>query len=296
MTNDEFETKFKAKVLEERKITNEILQMINEAEERRIHLLRGFPSLFAWLVHGMGYSESSAYRRIEAARLIRTVPRVAEKLQSGELNLTTVTKTRSAIRAHQRKTGQKLSTQEQTEVLRQVENKSSRAAEQTLFQLFPDTASSIKQEREVTLSESQTRLSLNLDQDAMRDLEWAKAFFSHALPDAEAGKIFARLLKDLRQREEKKSTSAPLKPRVTSPRRLSIQRAERKCEYRDPKTGRICGTTFQVESDHIVPKALGGSDALKNRRCLCRAHNALAAEQKLGRRWANSWRCLILSQ
>jgi hypothetical protein len=290
MTNDEFEITFKTKILEERKITNEILQLINEAEERRIHLLRGFPSLFAWLVHGMGYSESSAYRRIEAARLIRAVPAVAEKLQSGELNLTTVTKTRSAIRAHQKKTGKKLSAQEQAEVLRQVENKSSRATEQTLFELFPETASSVKQEREAALSELLTRLSFNLDQDAMKDLEWAKAFFSHAISDAEAGKIFARLLKDLREREEKKSTSAQLKPRVTNAHRVSLQRAERKCVYRDPKTGRVCGATFQVQSDHIVPKALGGREDLQNRQCLCRAHNALAAEQKLGRPWANSWR------
>ena len=98
MNDIEFESNFKFKISQERKITNEILQMINQAEDRRIHLKRGFSSLFTWLV-GFGYSESAAYRRIEAARQIRAVPSIAEKLQTGELNLTTVTKARSAMKA-----------------------------------------------------------------------------------------------------------------------------------------------------------------------------------------------------
>ena len=60
--------------------------------------------------------------------------------------------------------------------------------------------------------------------------------------------------------------------------------------FLDPTSGQSCGSTYQVEVDHIVSRALGGSDDVNNLRCLCRAHNQLMAEVKLGSRVAHSWR------
>jgi hypothetical protein len=65
----------------------------------------------------------------------------------------------------------------------------------------------------------------------------------------------------------------------------SVSGMERKrCEYQDPISGRICGSSFFLERDHIVPKAFGGTNRTENLRTFCRTHNQLAAVQALGSR------------
>lgn len=283
MTNEEIESKLRLNIGEERRITTGILALINLAEDRKLHLLRGFSSLFDWLVRGFGYSESAAYRRIEAARLIRVVPEASDKIQSGELNLTTLAKAKSAIRAQEKTSGKKMSKKEQAEVVHNIENKSSSETDQALFQMFPETAS-MQKERKKVVSETETRYSFNLDIAAVADLEWVKAYLSHSIPDGETAKVFARLLREFRERHEKKDTSAAKKQSVSKAgaKRVNLHRAERQCEYVDERTGQICGATYMVETDHIRPKAMGGPDHISNYRCLCRAHNQLEAERKLG--------------
>jgi 5-methylcytosine-specific restriction endonuclease McrA len=60
------------------------------------------------------------------------------------------------------------------------------------------------------------------------------------------------------------------------------ERDHGRCTWVGPG-GRRCGATRNLEIDHIVPVAHGGSNAQSNLRLLCRAHNLLAAEQVYGR-------------
>ena len=46
---------------------------------------------------------------------------------------------------------------------------------------------------------------------------------------------------------------------------------------------RRCGSTYQLEYDHVVPRALGGASTVDNLRLLCRNHNQRAAERVLGK-------------
>ena len=68
-----------------------------------------------------------------------------------------------------------------------------------------------------------------------------------------------------------------------------MQKAKASCEFVDHTTGRVCGSTYQVEIDHIKPKAMGGTDEASNLRCLCRRHNLHMSEKNLGEK-ANLWR------
>ncbi|MBX3022747.1 MAG: HNH endonuclease, partial [Bdellovibrionales bacterium] len=81
-----------------------------------------------------------------------------------------------------------------------------------------------------------------------------------------------------------------MKRNHSAERRTVFQRAGGRCEYVDPRTGRVCGSTFQVQKDHIHPRALGGIDHPSNYRCLCGKHNRLMAEAALGEEWASAWR------
>jgi len=46
--------------------------------------------------------------------------------------------------------------------------------------------------------------------------------------------------------------------------------------------GGVCGSTWQVELDHVIPFTLGGPTSPANLRCACRPHNQAAAEDVLG--------------
>ncbi len=67
-------------ITSERKITAQILQALEEIERRRLYLERGYPSLFTFCTEHLGYSASSAQRRISSMRLIKKLP-VAEKTE-----------------------------------------------------------------------------------------------------------------------------------------------------------------------------------------------------------------------
>src|SRR5262245_38920543 len=101
MTNRELGEKLGALIRQERKITNEILSYINLALERRAYLEHSYQSMIEWLTKGFGYSGSAAYRRLEAAKLLRAVPEIAEKLESGSVNLSTVAKAQTVIKAQE---------------------------------------------------------------------------------------------------------------------------------------------------------------------------------------------------
>jgi len=59
-----------------------------------------------------------------------------------------------------------------------------------------------------------------------------------------------------------------------------IRRARGQCEYGHQDTR--CASRYQLEVDHIIPRAKGGSNDLTNLRCLCRRHNQMMAERELG--------------
>jgi hypothetical protein len=333
MTNQELELKLKSLTWEERRITNEILHLINLADERRLYLERGYPSLFEWL-RSYGYSEGAANRRIQAARVLRAVPLVSEKLANSEVNLTTLAKAQSVMRAQEKATGQSLNAQDKAAAIAEIEGKSTEQAERALLGLFPEAASQIRQERTTIVDENTTRLAMNLSNETLADLQKIKDLLSHSMPEAGFADVIANLAKSYLAREEREhdgrrknenhkrrekhtNDNAPLsrsggghdepsgrgqshsgqrndhggegKPRLTPRLRKQILRRDKACTYRDPQTGRICGSTYQLQVDHIYPRALGGADRESNLRALCRKHNLHMAEKKLGN-WVQRYR------
>jgi 5-methylcytosine-specific restriction endonuclease McrA len=54
--------------------------------------------------------------------------------------------------------------------------------------------------------------------------------------------------------------------------------------------GKRCESKHALEFDHIVPVAKGGATSADNLRLLCRAHNQLEADRKLGKQFMDSKR------
>ena len=275
MTDEQIEKQIAALIKHERHTTTQILNLISIAETRDIPLKRGYPSTYEWMIRGLGYSRSAAQRRIQSARLMRAVPAAEALLKTGAVNLTTLAKAQATIRAAEKISRQRFDGTRKAKVIEAITNQSSDEAEVTLLALFPETASTVHQERTKQITANQTRLTFNFGKDEMEDLAWAVDFLSHSVPDASHARVLGKVLAHYRAKHEGKSSS---------------KSQRRTCEYRDEVTGRICGETFQIEDDHEVPRALGGGDEPGNLRCLCRRHNALVAKDWLGPQWANAWR------
>ena len=363
MTPKELNERLSVLVKQERQATNEILRLINLAQNNKAFLDLGFSSLFDWLVKGFGYSASAAQRRIEAARLFKILPEVSKKLEQGEVNLSTLSKASSIIQAQQKVSKQKLSPLKIKEVVEKIEGKSTFEAERALIQLFPEAAKTMQPERRQVVTADITRVNINLDPSALKDLDRVKEVLSHQLPSATDSEVisyalkFLLKMKDPLQKKTLNKSAATTKALQSNPQaklesqvefkpqaefrsqvefkpqigfkshteckpqienkpttpaaEVSIDQAWRKqntqvqkqishqqvsiaqkrellqrfngqCTFKDPKTGRMCGGRYQVQIDHIRPRALGGTNAQENLRPLCRQHNLLAAQRSLG--------------
>ncbi|MDE0217928.1 MAG: hypothetical protein OXJ90_01560 [Spirochaetaceae bacterium] len=59
-----------------------VLDHLREIEARRLHLTRGYGSLFDYVVHELGYTAAAAWRRIKAMRLCTQTDAARELLRA----------------------------------------------------------------------------------------------------------------------------------------------------------------------------------------------------------------------
>lgn len=90
LSNKQLLVSLEAAVRHESESTIEVLLRLGEVETRKLHLILGYGSMFDYCVKGLRYSESSANRRIRAARCARTFPAVLEMLRSRRITVTTL--------------------------------------------------------------------------------------------------------------------------------------------------------------------------------------------------------------
>ena len=90
LSDQEIISRTHALTTRERKLTLTLLLHLNEIERRKLHLKRGYASMFDYCTSGLVYSSSAAYRRIQTARCIARFPGLYEMLERNEVNLSTI--------------------------------------------------------------------------------------------------------------------------------------------------------------------------------------------------------------
>ena len=103
VSDDELLSRTSELARHETAITIVTIQHLDEIERRELYDKRGYPSLFEYAVRELHYSKGCAWRRIMVMKLCRAVPGIADKLRSGELNLTTASQLQNAIEKRARK-------------------------------------------------------------------------------------------------------------------------------------------------------------------------------------------------
>ncbi len=80
----------KSLVSQDRATTAMLVAHLGEVDARRLYAPAGYPSLFAWCIGELHFSEEATCRRIRAARVARQYPTVFDMLADGRLHLTAV--------------------------------------------------------------------------------------------------------------------------------------------------------------------------------------------------------------
>jgi len=195
--------KLKALVQTERKITHDILLLIQTLDIAKSYRELGYSSLFEYLVKEIGYSESAAQRRISSARLMKEVASVKQDLQSETLNLTQVSLAQTAIRQEEKAQGVKLTTTEKSELLLKLQYKNSYDTKKILKEALPSFE--IPQPKALPGGNQKVHITMQMSETDWAKVQMLLAHFSHSVPDR---KIESLLLLWAEQVEIKKLRQA----------------------------------------------------------------------------------------
>ncbi len=279
-------------VKSERKMTHLILTHILEIQERKLYAEMGYDSLFSYLTKYFGYCESSAYRRIQSARLLKQVPALASKIESGTVNLSQLTQIQKCIK-NENSCGAIVASQKTIGIVEKIENKNSFETLKVLSQEFNQAIQ--KSESTKPQQDGSVRLEIVLTTEEYEILKKAKSSLSHVCSDNSWGSLFVTMAKkQIRVKSEKPHQGEPLKTSTTQSfaseqkyrpymgvkiKSELFKKADHCCEFQNPHSGQKCKSTYQLEIDHVRPLALGGDHDVRNLRVLCRTHNQLMAQK-----------------
>ncbi|HKC60385.1 MAG TPA: hypothetical protein VKB92_09875, partial [Myxococcales bacterium] len=107
----------------------DLLVHLGEIDERKLYLECAFPSMFAYCVGELRFSEDAAYSRIMVARAARRLPAMIEATRSGQVHLTGL----RLLAPH-------LTAENHCEMLAQAAGKTKREIEELVARLAPQPA------------------------------------------------------------------------------------------------------------------------------------------------------------
>jgi HNH endonuclease len=295
---------------EHRKNSVLLLRHLREVEVRRLFVDLGFTSMHKYCLKQLKFSEGETQRRLTAARLLRELPEIEQKIETGTLNVTNLSKIQSFLRA-EKAAAHPFTKAQKLELISELEEKSTREVEKELVSLSHQPALLAEKfqgaRASVLLGEESQKFETTLSQEHQDLLAEFRNLYAHELKDSGNGSVLVFLLQKAIQYKKKKlglldkakpqnaaplpsaekvnANKLPVTALISRQRKyLSVhlkkhlwQRAQACCEYRDAKSQKRCDSKIALEIDHVLPLALGGSDKLQNLRLLCRAHNSRRA-------------------
>ena len=304
----------KSLATKERQTTLDVLRHLREVERRSLYAELAYSSLFEYAVKELKYSAGAAQRRIMSMRVLNELPEIEEKVELGELSLSTLSQAQSFFRV------EKSGIAEKREILFSLENKTSREVERELVSRASEPLA-LRPEKLRAVSVGHSELKVLLEEKLLKEIEELKGYLAHKIPHASIKDVLAYAigcgLKECRPKAPKSSTltsqnvknneaenainvndnhSAKIHTPIENPglpkepsryvpveiKRQVWARDGGRCEFVNPATGLRCSSTHKLELDHIYPYSLGGESTLENLRLRCHTHNQLAAIKVFG--------------
>ncbi len=303
---------------EEREKMTQFLHHLKEIERRRLFSDYGYKSLFEMTVKYFSYSESEAYDRISAMRLLKELPEIVEKkINQGALTLTHLKIAQKHFRREKVATAKVLPATEKVSFLNEISNTSIREAQKITMSLSSNPES-IKPDQVRVVGIDQVELKFTVNMKTEEKMKTLKGRLAHKYPNINMAELLDLLCdfglkaldpaKTVAQRKSCVTNSVlqsqpkahvsensnvqsylPPKPEMvvkSKPQVFTKSKAQIRREVYLKAQGQCekCGSTHALEIDHIYPKALGGGDSAENLRLLCRHCNQRAAIRSMGLR------------
>jgi hypothetical protein len=234
----------------ERKVTGRLLDLLPRVNYFEL----GYSNLYDYLIRGLGYSEGVAYQRLSAIRIIKDVPEVKQKIESGVLSFSSLAKASAHLR--------KKTLVQKNELLVRLENKSAREVEKLLSS---GESTLLSKKRYVN---SQTiRITMDVSEEEYQEMQKLRALKSQ--------KNDKDLFLHLVRAQTKRYSNTKHKPTASNnPRQISqtlknhlLKKANYKCQYPG------CVQSHYLQIDHIKPVRHGGRQNPENLQVLCVNHN-----------------------
>lgn len=198
-------------VQRERNLHTQIIRFLKEVETRKLYLERGYSSLFAFCTESLGLTGNEAYTRIEAMRLLKQMPELEEKFESGALSLSVAAKAQTAFRKMARK--QPITKSRRETVLKKIIGMSVRETEKVLAIEFPEIAPG--PEIQKPISENWVRLECTVSKELAEKLETLRAELAHQNPEG----TLAGLLEILVENQIKKMAGPAPRRKIPMPQK-----------------------------------------------------------------------------
>lgn len=235
--------------------TIELLEILGEVNRRKLYCDLGYGSLFYYIVRELKFSESQAgiYCNIIYAK-INEIKSVINMIVQGDLSLDGASQAGSVIRENRvMELEEKKKIIDSFKGLNRVE---SRAHGDALKGRLPP----------------KNKVTIIIDSQLQYKINQLKKKYN--LPELmEIREILILLLdKELTQKVEIRENKT-ITPKTKT--LLKIESAHQ-CQFRLPN-GYRCQETRNLEIDHRIPRALGGSNHPSNLRVFCRQHNQRSA-------------------
>ncbi|MGZ3806066.1 MAG: HNH endonuclease [Pseudobdellovibrionaceae bacterium] len=263
----------------ERKVTHLVLLHINEAELRSLYLELGYPSLYKYLTHGLGYAENAAYDRIHAAQVLKKSPSLYSKLEEGSLNLSQLVKVEQSLKQEE-KAGKALSPEGTEELLAKIENKTLFETKQILaceLDQAPVLHQKIKPQKEGSV-----RLELTLNQEQYESLKKAQSLISHSVPNNNLSEAITYLAEAYIKKVEgsrKKSESQKEKVRKSKAQETRVQESKTQ-----ETTGGNSDSQYVAEAPNLTQdfteKPLSQTSSLKSSKTKIQTYKTLKQKRK----------------
>ena len=199
-------------VQRERHVLTLVLHHLREVERRRLFSDLGYPSLFEYCVRELKYSEGQAGRRIQAMRLLKELPEIEPMIRSGSLSLTNISQAQSYFRDVQKQADQKqesgkqggqkqttkgnsvedrkgrnppLSRASKLEILRSLENSSSREGQKKLIEIENEkghlgNSAMLPKDRERPIGQDYNQVCFAMSPELKEQLEIARSLLGTA--------------------------------------------------------------------------------------------------------------------
>lgn len=297
------------------------IEALAEAQARKLHLADGYATMREFCECELNLSDDEAAKRLQVAAAVRDCPAILPMLADGRLHQTAVV----MLAPHLKKCPDAVA------LLTAAARKSKSQIALLIAERFPrpDVPTSVQPmdacgvavavasgggevfvmeaPTESAVLPSSTRtpvptspgrfaVQFTLDEEARRELEYARALNRRVAPCGDMAEFYRWAVqqaiklgekrafggRNCRRRRKRPATTEPNGRHIPDALREQVWiRDEGRCTFVSA-SGRRCSAEGTLDIDHKVPVGKGGQTELENLRLLCPAHNQFEAERAFG--------------